>query len=128
MLCRTFTKKVPRWNPTTLLEFLTPEGLTFTGVLIIDKMTRSKDKKKINFCFSNEKIRFFNGKGWRKSFYHRGTSGLLAKIILTHATTIAGLKEPIQKLLEANTIEKQTSVYEKKVINNYVKMTYPNFN
>lgn len=67
MLCRTFTKKVPRWNPTTLLEFLTPEGLTFTGVLIIDKMTRSKDKKKINFCFSNEKIRFFNGKDFYKS-------------------------------------------------------------
>lgn len=81
----------------------------------IYKSKLRKDLSQFARKYWDKNIRFFNGKGWRKSFYHRGTSGLLAKIILTHATTIAGLKEPIQKLLEANTIEEQTSVYEKSI-------------
>ena len=46
-------------------------------------------------------IPFFLGKGWRKSFYFRGTSGLLAKLILVNAHVAHQLRDPIEELLEA---------------------------
>lgn len=63
----------------------------------------------------DKNISLFFGKGWRKSFYYRGTSGLLAKLILTHAHVFQRLKKPIQELLAAKTIEEQCEVYENKI-------------
>jgi len=60
-------------------------------------------------------IYFFLGKGWRKSFYHRGTSGLLAKLIVAHAFTIKRLEKPIRELLNAKTIGEQRAVYESNI-------------
>ena len=60
-------------------------------------------------------IEFFLGKGWRKSFYYRGTSGLLAKIAMTNAKLMHRLREPIQRLLDAKTIDEQREVYEREV-------------
>ena len=58
----------------------------------------------------DKNISLFYGKGWRKSFYYRGTSGLLAKLVLTHANVFQRLKKPIAELLEAKTIEQQCEV------------------
>src|SRR5579862_5122701 len=44
-------------------------------------------------------VDFFDGKGWRKSFYYRGTSGLLAKLVLTNAHVLHRLRGPIDQLL-----------------------------
>ena len=63
----------------------------------------------------DKNISLFYGKGWRKSFYYRGTSGLLAKLVLTHANVFQRLKKPIEELLEAKTIEQQCQVYESKI-------------
>lgn len=60
-------------------------------------------------------IAFFSGKGWRKSFYYRGTSGLLAKLVLVNAHVLHRLREPIDELLAARTIEQQREVYEKRI-------------
>jgi S-adenosylmethionine-diacylglycerol 3-amino-3-carboxypropyl transferase len=56
-------------------------------------------------------IGFFEGKGWRKSFYYRGTSGLLAKVVLTNAHVLHRLREPIQALLDAKSVAEQEAIY-----------------
>jgi S-adenosylmethionine-diacylglycerol 3-amino-3-carboxypropyl transferase len=60
-------------------------------------------------------IKFFSGQGWRKSFYYRGTSGLLAKLILVNAHILHRLREPIQELLKAQTIDEQREVYASRI-------------
>jgi len=56
-------------------------------------------------------IDFFAGKGWRKSFYFRGSSGLLAKLMLTNAHYLQRLRKPLENLLAAKTLEEQQHVY-----------------
>src|SRR5262249_43908056 len=60
-------------------------------------------------------INFFSGRGWRKSFYYRGTSGLLAKLVLVNAHVLHRLRRPLQELLQARTIEQQRAVYEARI-------------
>jgi len=60
-------------------------------------------------------IGFFLGKGWRKSFYYRGTSGLLARLVMINANILHRLREPIQEMLAARTIEQQREIYERRV-------------
>src|SRR5829696_2485647 len=50
-------------------------------------------------------ISFFLGRGWRKSFYYRGTSGLLARLVMLNANIVHRLREPIQEMLGARTVE-----------------------
>ncbi len=63
----------------------------------------------------DKRIGFFLGRGWRKSFYYRGTSGFLAKLVLTNLTMVHRLREPMRQLLAAQTIEEQRAIYEEKV-------------
>lgn len=56
-------------------------------------------------------IEFFSGRGWRKSFYYRGSSGLVAKLMLTNAHYLQRLRKPLESLLAAKTIEEQREVY-----------------
>ncbi|NBO91335.1 MAG: DUF3419 family protein [Planctomycetia bacterium] len=60
-------------------------------------------------------IGFFLGRGWRKSFYYRGTSGLLARLVMINANVLHRLREPIQEMLAARTVEEQRDVYERRV-------------
>jgi S-adenosylmethionine-diacylglycerol 3-amino-3-carboxypropyl transferase len=60
-------------------------------------------------------IGFFLGKGWRKSFYYRGTSGLLAKLVLTNAQVLHRLRRPIDELLAAGSIDEQAEIYNAKI-------------
>jgi S-adenosylmethionine-diacylglycerol 3-amino-3-carboxypropyl transferase len=60
-------------------------------------------------------ITFFLGKSWRKSFYYRGTSGLLAKVVLMNLHVFQRLREPIAQLLEARTIAEQAEIYRGKI-------------
>src|SRR5262249_47377409 len=55
------------------------------------------------------------GRGWRGSFYYRGTAGLLARLGLINAHVLHRLREPIQELLEARTIEQQRDIYEERI-------------
>jgi S-adenosylmethionine-diacylglycerol 3-amino-3-carboxypropyl transferase len=66
-------------------------------------------------AYWDKHIGFFLGRGWRKSFYYRGTSGLLAKLVLTNAHVLHRLREPIQALLDADTVAEQRRIYEGKI-------------
>lgn len=66
-------------------------------------------------AYWDKHIAFFLGKGWRKSFYFRGTSGLLAKLVLTNAHVAHRLREPIEDLLEARSVEEQREIYYSKI-------------
>ncbi len=60
-------------------------------------------------------IAFFGGKGWRRSFYYRGTSGFFAKLLMVKAGAMQRLRQPIEDLLQAQTIEEQREIYETKL-------------
>jgi S-adenosylmethionine-diacylglycerol 3-amino-3-carboxypropyl transferase len=57
-------------------------------------------------------IGFFEGKGWRKSFYYRGTSGFFARLLMAKARGLARLREPIEDLLAARSVAEQRDIYE----------------
>ncbi len=57
-------------------------------------------------------IGFFAGKGWRRTFYYRGTCGLLAKLLMFNAQKVHRLREPISRLLAADTVEEQKAIYD----------------
>jgi S-adenosylmethionine-diacylglycerol 3-amino-3-carboxypropyl transferase len=63
-------------------------------------------------AYWDKHINFFVGKGWRKTFYYRGTCGLLAKLVLFNAQKLHRLREPIDRLLNAESIDEQKEVYE----------------
>jgi S-adenosylmethionine-diacylglycerol 3-amino-3-carboxypropyl transferase len=60
-------------------------------------------------------IDFFLGRGWRKSFYYRGTAGFFAKVVTSKARLFQRLREPIEEMLEAQTIEEQREIYETRI-------------
>lgn len=60
-------------------------------------------------------IDFFDGNGWRKSLFYRGTSGTLAQLVLTHARAWKRLRRPLEDLLQAGTVERQREVYESRI-------------
>jgi S-adenosylmethionine-diacylglycerol 3-amino-3-carboxypropyl transferase len=60
-------------------------------------------------------LSFFDGRGWRRSFYYRGTSGLLAKLVLTNAHVVHRLREPFQELINAQSIAEQRLIYETRI-------------
>jgi S-adenosylmethionine-diacylglycerol 3-amino-3-carboxypropyl transferase len=57
-------------------------------------------------------IKFFEGRGWRKSFYYRGTSGFFAKVLMMKARVLQRLRRPIEDLLQARSIDEQRDIYE----------------
>ncbi len=92
------------------------EGKNVAVKVIYEKCLR-QHLSDISRKYWDKNISFFLGKGWRKSFYYRGTSGLLAKLVLAHANVFQRLKKPIQELLDTKTIEQQREVYENKIKN-----------
>jgi S-adenosylmethionine-diacylglycerol 3-amino-3-carboxypropyl transferase len=60
-------------------------------------------------------IDFFAGGGWRHSFYYRGTSGFLARLVLTHARAVQKLRRPLEQLLAATTLDEQRQIYENSI-------------
>ena len=55
-------------------------------------------------------IDFFTGSGWRPSFYFRGASGFLARL-MTHYISIRGIEDVIAQAFQAETIEEQQKIY-----------------
>src|SRR5262245_18407999 len=66
-------------------------------------------------AYWDKRIEFFLGKGWRKSFYYRGTSGFLAKLVLVNMHLLHRMRGPMEALLEAQTVERQREVYESRI-------------
>ncbi|WP_372725703.1 DUF3419 family protein [Novipirellula sp.] len=60
---------------------------------------------------------FFNGESSRSSFYFRGTSGLFAWMINGYLNRSPGLRESIETILAAKSVEQQHEIYDEHEIN-----------
>ena len=63
---------------------------------------------------------YFNGKGLRKSFYYRGTSGSLAYVCRNYIKLRKKIKNNIEQMLEAKDLQEQSAYYtavEHKIFN-----------
>jgi S-adenosylmethionine-diacylglycerol 3-amino-3-carboxypropyl transferase len=63
----------------------------------------------------DRRISFFDGGGWRSSFYYRGTSGLVAKLFMMHVHLLHRLRKPLEALLAASSVEEQKEIYESRI-------------
>ncbi len=71
----------------------------------------------------DKNLNFFNGKGIRKTFYHYSTSGTFAWMASRYIRARRELYRQVQQLFEADTLDKQASLYyqiEKRVLNKLV--------
>src|SRR5262245_49868960 len=50
-------------------------------------------------------IDFFSGSGWRRSFYFRGTSGMIARLVNGYLDGIAGVRDQLEAILGASSID-----------------------
>ncbi|WP_079277677.1 DUF3419 family protein [Streptomyces sp. CB03234] len=57
----------------------------------------------------------FAGRGWRNSFYYRGTSGFLAKGLMLFLRRFQGLGPHLEELLAAPTLAQQRHIYESRL-------------
>ena len=62
----------------------------------------------------DEHTDFFNGTGRRKSFYFRGTSGLFAWMINGYLNRPKGLRDAVDEILAAESVEEQAEIYEQR--------------
>ncbi|MFJ8587968.1 DUF3419 family protein [Streptomyces sp. NPDC093595] len=60
-------------------------------------------------------IEAFTGRGWRDSFYYRGTSGLLAKGLMLYLRRFQGVGPDLEALLDAPTLDRQREIYESRL-------------
>jgi S-adenosylmethionine-diacylglycerol 3-amino-3-carboxypropyl transferase len=58
-------------------------------------------------------IGFFSGAGWRGSFYFRGTSGMFARLVNGYLNGVARVRDRIEALLGAASIDEQREIYER---------------
>jgi len=65
--------------------------------------------------FWDKHAHYFDGKGWRPSYYYRGCSGMLAWIMGLYIRLIPGLHAAVMELLEAKSVEEQQRIYYSRV-------------
>lgn len=74
-------------------------------------------------------IKYFKGRGLRKSFYYRGTSGLLAFLLRNYFAAKKKIKGNVEQLLESKTIQEQIIFYsmvEERIFNPMMRMVLNN--
>lgn len=62
--------------------------------------------------FWDKKISYFSGKGWRSSFYFRGAAGLVARAANYYIDYVAKVRNQIEEILEAPSLDAQQWIYE----------------
>ncbi len=60
----------------------------------------------------DKNIKFFNGRGLRKTFYHYSTSGTFAWLTYQYLKARKKLYRQVQQLFEAENLEKQANIYQ----------------
>ena len=60
-------------------------------------------------------ISFFAGKGWRRSFYFRGSSGTFARIINTYVDQVVKVRPDLEAAFHAPTLDAQREIYESRL-------------
>lgn len=59
----------------------------------------------------DRKLKYFAGKGWRRTFYFRGTAGSFARLINFYIDRVAKVRTEVTDLLNARTVEEQQRIY-----------------
>lgn len=63
----------------------------------------------------DEHITWFSGTGWRDSFYFRGLSGLVARLVKGHIERKPRLRVAVGDLLAAGSLDEQREIYDRRV-------------
>jgi S-adenosylmethionine-diacylglycerol 3-amino-3-carboxypropyl transferase len=90
-------------------EGRTPQARQMYGDVLRRQLSRTAR------VYWDKHIGFFLGKGWRRTFYYRGTCGLLARLAMFNAQKLHRLREPIERLLAAEDVEEQKEIYEARI-------------
>jgi len=61
--------------------------------------------------FWDRRIGFFEGENRHESFYFRGSSGWFARLINEYIDRVAGVRGPVNALLQAGSVEEQRDIY-----------------
>ncbi|MBX7165213.1 MAG: BtaA family protein [Pirellulales bacterium] len=59
----------------------------------------------------DKRLSFFRPRGWRKTFYFRGTSGFFARMINEYIDRVVGLRDEVQAMLDAPCLAAQQELY-----------------
>lgn len=62
-------------------------------------------------AYWDRRIDFFMGKAWHQSFYYRGTAGFAARVLAGLVHGLQKLREPVEALLRARSVEEQHAIY-----------------
>ncbi|WP_089721063.1 DUF3419 family protein [Candidatus Entotheonella palauensis] len=62
-------------------------------------------------AYWDRRITHFSGEGWQNTFYYHGTTGVVARMMNMYATHIAGVRESIEALCHAQTLDEQRDIY-----------------
>ncbi len=63
-------------------------------------------------------LHFFEGRGWRRTFYYHGTNGLFSWLLKTFADW-RGLAVPLARFVEAPTLEEQQRIYRDEIVERF---------
>jgi len=63
--------------------------------------------------FWDRNIKIFSGRGKRPSFYFHGTSGILAWMLNVYIDKVAKVRDSVEALLEAESVDEQKEIYER---------------
>lgn len=56
-------------------------------------------------------VDYFDGSGWRDSFYFHGTSGLFARLVNSYIDRVAKVRDEVDAILSADSVDAQRSIY-----------------
>jgi len=68
--------------------------------------------------FWDRHLRFFEGRGWRRSFYYHGTNGVFSWLLKKFADW-RGLAGPLARFVEAPTLEAQQAIYRDEIVERF---------
>lgn len=63
----------------------------------------------------DRRLHWFSGSRWHQSFYFRGTTGSLARVVNFYIDRVARVREGITALLQSSTVDEQQDIYESRL-------------
>jgi len=81
------------------------------GIHNVYKHSLRADLPKWSQNFWDKRIKWFDNRS--KSFYFRGTSGAVARLVKVYTDNVIRVRPHLEALLDADSVEQQTEIYEK---------------
>ena len=95
----------------TLFRFF-GEGVAPEARSLFDKSLREAIGDPFAKAYWDRRLAYFSGRGWRRSFYWHGSSGMVAWLIRRWMHTQPGLADLVAGLFAARSLEEQAHWYE----------------